>query len=83
MAGPRFDRKNALILGCIAVALFVAAFFSYSGHPVTESNLYSPHAGGWVWVVTSIVVGVLYSIIHIGDQRRNAKKRDNDAPPKT
>ncbi len=77
------DRINPLVLLGIAVALLVAAFFCYSGHPVTDSNLYSPHAPGWIAVVLFVVIGVAGRIIYVCDQRRNAKNAKRHSTPKT
>ena len=66
----------------IAVALFAAALWSYTGYPVRDSNLYSPHAPGWIAVVLFLLIGIIGRLIHIHDQRR-AAKRKRDASPKT
>jgi hypothetical protein len=65
--------SRPLILVLVALALLAAAFFSYSGHPVTDSNLYSPSVPGWISVGLFILIGVLGRIIHVRDQRRDSK----------
>jgi len=77
---PR-DRIEPVVLIVIAVALFVAAFLSYTDHPVRDSNLYSPHAPGWIAVVLFFLIGIAGRLIYIRDQRR-AAKRKRDASPK-
>ena len=77
------DRINPLVLLGSAVALLAAAFFCYSGHPVTDSNLYSPHAPGWIAVIFFVLLGVAGRIIYVYDQRRNAKNAKHDSTPKT
>jgi hypothetical protein len=77
---PR-DRIEPMVLIVIAVALFIAAFLSYTGHPVRDSNLYSPHAG-WSAVFLFFLICIVGRLIHIQDQRR-AAKRKRDASPKT
>ena len=82
MARAPRDRIEPWVLVIIAFALIVAALLSYNGHPVRDSNLYSPHVPGWVAVVLFILIGIAGRLIHLHDQRR-ARKRDPDAPPKT
>ena len=77
------DRVNPWVLMTIAVGLIAAAFFFYSGHPVTNSNLYAPHAPGWLAVVIFVLIGVVGRIIHIRDQRRNAKNAKRGSTDKT
>jgi len=76
-------RINPLVLLGIAVALLAAAFFCYSGHPVADSNLYSPHAPGWIAVAFFVLIGVAGRIIYVYDKRRNAKNAKRDSTPKT
>jgi hypothetical protein len=78
---PR-DRIEPVVLIVIAVALFVAALLSYTDHAVRDSNLYSPHAPGWIAVFLFFLIGIVGRLIHIHDQRR-AAKRKRDASPKT
>jgi hypothetical protein len=72
-----------LILVLVALALLAAAFFSYSGHPVMDSNLYSPSVPGWISVGLFILIGVFGRIIHVRDQRRDARKTENHESRKT
>jgi hypothetical protein len=82
MARTHRDRIEPVVLIVIAVALFAAALWSYTGDPVRDSNLYSPHAPGWIAVVLLFLIGIIGRLIHIHDQRR-AAKRKRDASPKT
>ncbi len=81
----RTDRGhiNPWVLVAIAVGLIAAAFFFYTGHPVRDSNLYSPHAPGWIAAVMFILIGALGYIIHLRDRARDAKKNKSDASRKT
>jgi hypothetical protein len=67
------DRTNPWVLVAIAGGLIAAAFFFYTGHPVQDSNLYSPHAPGWSAVVIFILIGAGY-IILLRDRARDAEK---------
>jgi hypothetical protein len=49
------DRVNPWVLIAIAVGLIAAVLFLYNGHPVRDSNLYSPHAPAWVAVVMFVL----------------------------
>jgi hypothetical protein len=82
MALPHRDRIEPVVLIVIAVALLAADMWSYTGHPVRDSNLYSPHAPGWIAVVLFFLIGIAGRLIYIRDQRR-ATKRKRDASPKT
>ena len=82
MARTNRDRIEPLVLIVIGGALFAAALLSYTGHPVRDSNLYSPHAPGWIAVVLFFLIGIVGRLIYIYDQRR-AAKRKRDASPKT
>jgi hypothetical protein len=82
MARTSRNRIEPLVLIVIAVALFVAAFSSYTDYPVRDSNLYSPHAPGWIAVFLFFLIGIVGRLIHIHDQRRAAKCK-RDASPKT
>jgi hypothetical protein len=82
MPRPERHRINPWVLVGIAVGLIAAAFFFYTGHPVRDSNLYSPSVPGWIFVVTFVLMGVLLRAIDIRDRRREAekKKRDDTTP---
>ena len=80
---PRTDRINPWVLVAIAVGLIATAFFFCSGQPVTDSNLYAPHVPGWLAVVIFVLIGVVGRIIHIRDQRRNAKNAKRGSTDKT
>jgi len=51
----------------MGIALVVAAFFFYTGHP--DSNLYAPSVPGWISLGIFIGIGVLWRIVRIRDQR--------------
>jgi hypothetical protein len=70
--GP--DRTNPWVLVAIAGGLIAAAFFFYTGHPVQDSNLYSPDAPGWSPVVIFILIGAAGYIIRLRDRARDAEK---------
>jgi hypothetical protein len=75
MARTHRDRIEPLVLIVIAVTLFAHALLSYTGHPVRDSNLYSPHAPGWIAVVLFFLIGIVGRLIYIYDQRRAAKRK--------
>jgi hypothetical protein len=77
------DRTNPWVLVAIAGGLIAAAFFFYTGHPVQDSNLYSPDAPGWIAVAVLILIGALGYIVRLGDRAREAKKGKSDASRKT
>jgi hypothetical protein len=77
------DRINPWVLVAIAAGLIAAAFFFYTGHPVRDSNLYSPHAPGWIALVMFILIGALGYIVRLRDRARDAKKDKSDASRKT
>ena len=67
MARTHHDRMNPWILLAMGIALVVAAFFFYTGHP--DSNLYAPSVPGWISLGIFIGIGVLWRIVRIRDQR--------------
>ena len=77
------DRIRPWVLVAIAVGLIAAALFFYTGHPVRDSNLYSPHAPGWIAAVMFILIGALRYIIRLRDRARDANKGKSDASRKT
>ena len=77
------NRVNPLLLLAVALALLVAASFFDSGHPVTDSNLYSPHVPGWVTVVLFVLIGVLVRLADQGRPRKPKKSHQDDASRKT
>ena len=77
------NRLNPLLLVAVALALLVAASFFYSGHPVTDSNLYSPHVPGWVTVVLFVLIGVLVRLADQWRPRKPKKGHQDDASRKT
>ena len=82
---PRSDpnRVNPWVLVAVAVGLIVTAFFFYSGHPVPNSNLYSPHATGWITVSLFVLIGVLVRLADQWRPRKPKKRNQNDASRKT
>jgi protein-S-isoprenylcysteine O-methyltransferase Ste14 len=76
------DRINPWVPVAIAAGL-IGAFFFYTGHPMRDSNLYSPHAQGWIAVVIFVVIGALASIVRLRDRARDAKKGKSYASRKT
>jgi xanthine/uracil permease len=82
MAGAPSDRIEPVVLLIIGLTLVVTALLLYNGHPVKDSNLYSPSGHGWIAVVTFVLVGILWRLVHISDRRRAAKGKRN-ATPKT
>jgi hypothetical protein len=82
MARTPRDQIEPRVLVIIAIALITAAFLSYDGHPVENSNLYAPHAPAWLFVATFVLMGILARLFYIYDRRRTTKGKDN-APPKT
>jgi protein-S-isoprenylcysteine O-methyltransferase Ste14 len=77
------DRINPLVLLGIVVALLVAAFFCYTGHPVTGSNLYSPRVPGWIAVVLFVLIGALVRLVDRWRPRKPEKENQDDASRKT
>jgi protein-S-isoprenylcysteine O-methyltransferase Ste14 len=67
----------------IALGLIAAAFFFYTGHPVRDSNLYSPHAPGWIAVVLFVLIGVLVRLADQWRPRKPKKGNQEDASRKT
>jgi putative Mn2+ efflux pump MntP len=76
-------RMNPWALVAIAVGLIATAFFFYTGHPVRDSNLYSPQVPGWISFVIFILIGALACIVRLRDRARDAKKGKSDVSPKT
>jgi protein-S-isoprenylcysteine O-methyltransferase Ste14 len=76
-------RMNPWVLVAIAVGLIVAAFFFYTGHPVRDSNLYSPHVPGWIAVVMFVLIGVLVRLADQWRPRKREKRDQDDASRKT
>ena len=82
MARAPRNQIEPWVLVVIALALIVAALLFYNRHPVIDSNLYSPHAPGWLAVVLFVLIGIAGRLIPLHDQRR-AAKRKHDGPPTT
>jgi len=84
MRRPQRDRIKPLVLLIIAIALFVAAFFSYTQRAVTDFTLYKSSTPGWANLILFILIGVLVSLWRIGSRRRREKKNaENGARRKT
>jgi hypothetical protein len=68
----------------VGIGCFVGAWFSYTRHPVTDSNLYAPEIPGWMHLFIFIFIGVLVRLAYIGGGRRGTKKdNEGDAARKT
>jgi ABC-type enterochelin transport system permease subunit len=81
---PQRTRIEPVVLILIAVACFVAAWFSYSGQSVTNSNLRSPSTHGWGHLFLFILVGVIVRLCYVGAGRsRHEKNAKRDASSKT
>ena len=84
MRSHQVNRTEALVLIIVAVGCFVGAWFSYTGHPVTDSNLYAPEIPGWVHLFIFIFIGVVVRLAYISNGRRGTKKdNEGDAARKT
>jgi len=77
------DRMTRWALVAIAVGLIAAAFFFYTGHPVRDSNLYSPLVPGWISFVIFILIGALAYNVRLRVRAHDAKKGKSDVSPKT
>jgi Na+/melibiose symporter-like transporter len=76
-------RINPWVLVAIAVGLIAAAFLFYTGHPVRDSNLYSPHAPGWIAVAVFVLIGVIVRLVDQWRPQKPKKENQDDAPRKT
>ena len=74
MPRPHSDRIERLILIVIAVALFIAAFFSYKRPEVTDFSVYTPFRPAWLPVVTFVLIGVLVRLGYLAAGRSRHKK---------
>jgi TRAP-type C4-dicarboxylate transport system permease small subunit len=84
MRPHQVNRTEALVLIVVAVGCFVGAWFSYSGHPVTDSNLYAPDIPGWVHLFLFVFIGVIVRLTYISSRRRRIEKDNgSDAARKT
>jgi hypothetical protein len=84
MRPHQVNRTEALVLIVVAVGCFVGAWFSYSGQPVTDSNLYAPHIPGWVHLFLFVFIGVIVRLTYISSRRRKIEKDNgSDAARKT
>lgn len=68
------DRINPWVVVTIAAGLIAAASFFYTGHPVRDSNLYSPQVPSWIAFVIFILIGALGCIVRLRYRARDAKK---------
>jgi hypothetical protein len=84
MRPHQVSRTEALMLIVVALGCFVGAWFSYTSHPVTDSNLYAPEIPGWMHLFIFIFIGVLVRLAYISGGRRGTKKgNEDDAARKT
>ena len=74
MPRPHSNRIEPLILIVIAVALFIAALFSYQRPEVTDFSVYTPFRPGWLPVVTFVLIGVLVRLEYLAAGRSGHKK---------
>jgi hypothetical protein len=74
MRHPHRDRIEPLILLVIAVALFIAAFFSYRQSAPTDFAVDTPFRPGWLPVVMFVLIGVLVRFGYLAAGRSGRKK---------
>ena len=77
MRSHQVNRTEAVVLIVIAVGCFVGAWFSYSGHPVTDSNLYAPEISGWMHLLLFVFIGVIVRLTYITSSRPSKIEKDN------
>jgi hypothetical protein len=82
---PRIQRNRigTLVLVCIAVGLFAAAFLLYSDHARTDWWSYSFWARRWIMFTGAIIVGIVGRLMYPRHKRRGEKNTDHDAAQKT
>jgi H+/Cl- antiporter ClcA len=67
------------VLIVVAIACFVAAWFSYSAQPVTDSNPHSSSIHGWGHLFLFILIGVIVRLYFVAagrSSRQNGTKSD-------
>jgi hypothetical protein len=74
MRPHQVNRTEALVLIVVAVGCFVEAWFSYSGHLVTHSNLYAPDIPGWVHLFLFVFIGVIVRLTYISSRAVESRK---------
>ena len=83
MAGTHRHRIGGLVLVCIAVGFFAAAFFSYTDHSVADWESYSSWSRRWIVFLGVILVGIAGRIVHLRNKEARRKNADRDAGRKT
>ena len=84
MRSHQVSRAEAWVLIVVAAGCFVGAWFSYSGHPISDSNPYNPEIPGWVHLLLFIFIGVIVRFAYISSRRDRSGKKDRiDTPGKT
>jgi uncharacterized membrane protein len=78
MPRPERDRISPWILIGVGVALMAAAFFSCTGHPVRDSNLYASSLPAWIPGIGFVLTGLLMRVVNIRDRRREVEKKKRD-----
>jgi len=68
------NRIEPMLLVIIAMALFVAAFFSYSDRPVTNSIPDDSSMPGWAHVVIFILMGSWSGLVILALAERDTRK---------
>ena len=82
MAGTQRDRIGVVMLLCIAVGLFVAAFFSYIYHWGADWENYSFWARRWLFTIGLVSVGIIARILYTRSKENSQKHADLDANAK-
>lgn len=74
MRPHQVNQTEALVLIVVVVGCFVGAWFLYSGHPVTDSNLYAPDIPGWVHLFLFVFIGVIVRLTYISSRAVESRK---------
>ena len=76
MTGTQRHRIGGVVLVCIAIGLFAAAFFSYTDHALTDWESYSPWARRWILFIGVVFVGIIARILY-PRSKDSGRKRDS------
>ena len=79
MAGTQRHRIGGVVLVCIAVGLFAAAFFSFTDHFVADWESYSRWSRRWIVFIGITLVGIAGRIVHLRNKEARRKHADRDA----
>jgi hypothetical protein len=82
MARTQRDRI-AMVLVCLALGLFAAAFLSYIYHWGTDWENYSYWARRWIFTTGLVLVGIIARIVLMRGKESTRKHSDHDATRKT